>query len=70
VIKRITNYFIALLTFSVWPFKCQVSAAARALFSFNAQCRTVFSMSEKTDEHLMEKLCPIHLLKVTEIERK
>jgi hypothetical protein len=47
VIKRITNYFIALLIFSVWPFKCQVSAAARTLFTFSVQCRTVFSMSNK-----------------------
>jgi hypothetical protein len=36
-----------------------VSAAARTLFSFNAHCGTVFSLSDKHDLHLMGK-CPIY----------
>ena len=38
--------------------KCQVSAAARALFSFNAHCSTVFFLSDKKDVHLMGQHCP------------
>jgi hypothetical protein len=68
VFKSIFSYFIAHLIFSIQPLKCQVSAAARALFNINAHSRTVFSLSDRKDVHLMEQLCPVHPLKVTEIE--
>jgi len=45
-----------MFTCSVWPFKCQFSAAA--------YCgRTIFLLDAK-GVHLMGHCCPIHLLKV------
>ena len=40
------------LTFSVWPFKWQFSAAARAQHNINACHNTVFSVSYKKRVHL------------------
>lgn len=40
------------LAFSIWPFQSKVSAAARALFNLNADCRTVFSFPDAKDVHL------------------
>jgi len=37
----------------IWPFKSQVSAAAAALFNENAQCSTVFCLSDEKDLKLM-----------------
>ena len=42
-----------MLTFSIQPFQCQVSAA---------QGRTVFPYRNTKDVHLMGHICPVHLL--------
>jgi hypothetical protein len=55
---------LKLLTFSVWPIKCQVSAVAIALFNLNAQCKTMFSLLEKKDVHLTGQHGSIRPLKV------
>jgi len=47
----------------VWPFKYQLSAAARALFNLNAHHRIFFFLWVKKDVHLKGH-CPIHPLKV------
>jgi hypothetical protein len=52
------------LTFSIWPFKRQFSAADRTLFNLNAYCGTMFSLSGDKGVHLIRKLYPIHSLKV------
>jgi hypothetical protein len=52
------------LTFSIWSFKSQVSAVARALFNLNAHCGTVLFLFGERDVHLMEHCCPIQPLKV------
>ena len=52
------------LTFSVRPFKCQVSAADGTLFNLTAHCKTVFSHLDEKDVHLMGQSCPVHTLKV------
>jgi uncharacterized membrane protein len=41
------------LTFKEWPFTCQVSAVARALFNESAHSGTTFSLSNKNDVYLM-----------------
>jgi hypothetical protein len=38
-----------ILTFNIWPFKCQISAVAGALFNLNAHSGTIFSLSDKKD---------------------
>jgi hypothetical protein len=43
--------------------KSHVSAATRATFNLNAQCRMPF-LSDKQDMHLMGEHCPVHALKV------
>jgi hypothetical protein len=52
------------LTFSIWPFKYLLSAAARVLFILNVHFGTVFSFSDKKDVHLMGWHFPIHPVKV------
>ena len=52
------------LTFSIWPFKCQFSAAAGALINLNAHCGAVFCCSDEKNVHLMGQYCPIHVPKV------
>jgi len=42
-----------MLTFSVQRFKCHVFAMARALFTLNANCEQVVSLSHEKDLHLM-----------------
>jgi len=37
------------LTCSIQPFKCRVSVVARALFSLNTNCGTMFILSNKMD---------------------
>jgi len=44
------------LTFIVQPFKCQVSAAAIAVFNFNIHCGTVFSLVNAKGVNLMGHL--------------
>jgi hypothetical protein len=44
---------LIILTFSVQPFKCLVSVAARALFNLSARCWRVFFHSDEKDIHLM-----------------
>jgi len=41
---RFLQCYYFMLTFSMWPFKCHICAAARALLNLNAQCRTLFSL--------------------------
>jgi hypothetical protein len=53
-----------MLTFSIQPFECQVSAAAGVLFNLNVRHRTVFPYWNAKDVHLMGQLCPVHLLVV------
>lgn len=47
------KYKIVVLTFSVCPFKCQVSDVAGALFCLNPHCITMFSLSDEDHVHLM-----------------
>jgi hypothetical protein len=47
----------------VCAFKCQVSAAARALFNLNAHYEAVFSDLVIKNVHLRGQHCCIHLLK-------
>ena len=49
--------------FIVWPFKYQVFAVARALFSSTAHHRTLFFLWDKKDVHLKGH-CPIRPLNV------
>ena len=49
------------LTLSVWPFICQVSAAAGALFNLHAHCGTVVSLLDEK-EAFLKGLCPVSLL--------
>lgn len=52
-------------TFSIQPFKWQVSAAAEAQFNLNSHCRTMFSLPDEKDVvHIMGQRCPIHPFKV------
>ena len=51
------------LTFSVQPFKWQVSAAAITVFNFSVHCGTLFSLVNAKDVHLTGHL-PVRLLKV------
>jgi hypothetical protein len=53
-----------MLTFSIQPFKCQVFAAAGALFNINAHCRTMFPYWNAKDVQLMRQIFPVHLLVV------
>jgi hypothetical protein len=39
---------------------------ARAVFSLNAHCRTVFSLSDEKDVHLMSQHSPIDSLKLND----
>jgi len=48
-----SRYITAILTFCVWPFKCQVPAVAKALFNLNAHYGTTFSLLDKEYVHLM-----------------
>ena len=43
-----------LLTFSIQPFKCHVSAAAGTLFSLTAHYRSVISLSDEKDVPLLK----------------
>jgi hypothetical protein len=54
---RCRHRFEETLTFSLWPFKCQFSDAARSLFDINACCRTVLFLSCMKGVQLMGK-CP------------
>jgi hypothetical protein len=47
------------VTFTVWPFKCQVHAVAGALFSLNAHCRAMVSFLDEKDVHIIWQHCPI-----------
>ena len=49
-----------ILTFSVCPFKCQVSAASWVLLNLNSHSGTMFSHSNKKDVHLTGHCLPIH----------
>ena len=60
-------FFCSVLTLSILPFKCQVSAVARTLLKLNAHCGAVFSYSDEQDVHLLAQHCPICLLKVNEL---
>ena len=59
-----SSFLSNLLTFSVQPFKCQVSAAATALFNLNTHSGTMFSLLDKRDVHLMGQHSLAFLLKV------
>lgn len=50
--------FCSVLSLSVLPCKCQVSAVAGALFGLNVHCEIVFSCSDEQDVHLMAEGCP------------
>jgi len=52
------------LAFSIWPFKCQVSAVIRALFYVNMHYGTAFSFSGIKDVHWTGLLYPVHPLRV------
>ena len=49
------------LTLSFQPFKFQVSAVAKALFSSSAHYGAVFSCLDEKDVHLMGQCCPTKL---------
>jgi hypothetical protein len=49
-----------ILTFSICPFKCQVSAASWVLLNLNAHSGKAFSHFNKKDVHLMRHCSPIH----------
>lgn len=61
---RNTMWLAACLTYSKWPFKYHVSAVARAMFSLNTHCGTMFSLLDENDIHLMVQCLPICPLKV------
>jgi len=44
--NKLTAATVCGLIFSVWPFKCRVSAAARAPFNSDTYCGTVFCLSD------------------------
>ena len=47
--------------FSVWPFKCQVSAAAWPLCNANVRHVTMFSLINEKHLYLMGHFCHSHL---------
>ena len=47
----------------MWPFKFQVSAAARALFSLGAHCGSVLLLLSEKGVHVRGQHCPICVLK-------
>jgi hypothetical protein len=53
----------SILTFSVWPFKSQVSAVARPLFNLNVHYGTVFFLLDINGVHLIGWLCLVDPLK-------
>jgi hypothetical protein len=56
-------FLIFVLSFGIQPFKFQVFAAARALFSLGAYCGTVLLLLGEVDRHLRGHHCPICVLK-------
>ena len=49
--------------FSIWSFKSQVSAVARALFNLNSHCGTMLSLFGKRDVYLMGPIQPLKVKK-------
>jgi hypothetical protein len=54
--NKLTAATVCGLTYSVWPVKCQDSAAAQALFNLNSHCTAVFSPSDSEDVPLMDSV--------------